>query len=180
MAKKNLKPVKVAGIEFDALIEQTKTLNSEIPVYPVESGYEVSDTIQIQPMELSLKLFLTATPGTFLKKHGMSKSRPEKVTKQLEDKYNKKKLIKVVTSQAIYTSMGITSISWTRSKDSRYSREIDMTLKKVIKTKTKTGSIKSSSRKSGKSKAKGGKASTRKASKRQKQKAKRKVKVRKK
>ena len=36
---RTLKPVSVAGIEFDALIDETKTLSATIPTYPVEDGF---------------------------------------------------------------------------------------------------------------------------------------------
>ena len=55
MARSNLKPVSVAGIEFDALIEEQKALSATIPVYPVEDGFPVSDTIILEPVSVSPK-----------------------------------------------------------------------------------------------------------------------------
>ena len=50
MARKGLKPVSVAGIEFDALIDEQKTMNATIPAYPVEDGFPISDTIILDPL----------------------------------------------------------------------------------------------------------------------------------
>ena len=38
MGRKKLKPVSVAGIEFDALIDEQKALSATVPTYPVEEG----------------------------------------------------------------------------------------------------------------------------------------------
>ena len=66
MARSNLKPVSVAGIEFDALIDEQKTLSATIPVYPVEEGFPVSDTIILEPISISMTLYVTNTPVTWL------------------------------------------------------------------------------------------------------------------
>ena len=52
MARK-LQPVSVWGIEFDALIDETKSMTSTIPEYPVEKGFSVSDTIINDPIQFS-------------------------------------------------------------------------------------------------------------------------------
>lgn len=54
MARRGLKPVSIAGIEFDALIEETKTLSATVPVYPVENGFPVSDTIILDPLRIQI------------------------------------------------------------------------------------------------------------------------------
>ena len=58
MAKK-LTPVTVWGIEFDALIDETKTMTATIPAYPVEDGFPVSDTIILDPISVSLTLYIS-------------------------------------------------------------------------------------------------------------------------
>ena len=65
MAKK-LTPVTVWGIEFDALIDETKTMTATIPAYPVEDGFPVSDTIILDPISVSLTLYISNTPVTWL------------------------------------------------------------------------------------------------------------------
>ena len=51
---RNLKPVSVAGIEFDALIDETKTLSATIPAYPVEDGFNVADHVSRKPLTLQM------------------------------------------------------------------------------------------------------------------------------
>lgn len=47
---RNLKPVSIAGIEGDALISEDISYSTDIPEYPVENGYNVSDTIILKLM----------------------------------------------------------------------------------------------------------------------------------
>lgn len=161
-SKKNrkLQPVSIAGIEFDALISEKKNLASTIPVYPVESGYNVSDTIILSPVTISLVLFVTNTPVTWLERHGVSNTRVKNVCDKIEQIWLQKKLVKIVTNDAIYTNMGIENISIEKSQELGYSRQITVDAKKVIITKKKTVTIPKGILKSGASKAKAGKAST--------------------
>ena len=39
-----LQPVSIEDVEFDALVDSTETLSADAPTYPVETGFEVSDT----------------------------------------------------------------------------------------------------------------------------------------
>lgn len=163
MARKK-KPVSVWGIEFDALIDESKTMTSTIPEYPVESGFPVSDTIINGPIQISLNLYLSNTPVTWLFRHGTSNDRVTRISKMIEQKWFDKKLTKIVTTDTTYTNMGITSISIKKSADIGYAREIAITAKKVRKTKRKTVTVPTYVLKAGESMAYAGKASTSKTS----------------
>ena len=152
-------PVSIWGIEFDALIDEQKTMSSKIPVYPVENGFPVSDTITNEPLSLSLNLYISNTPVTWLFRHGTSKDRVNMICNLIEKKWLEKSLTKIVTSDTIYTDMGITSIVIKKSSDIGYAREVSVTAQKVYITKKRTTVIPNYSLKSGKSKASAGKAS---------------------
>ena len=77
----------------------------------------------------------------------------------IEKKWLEKNLTKIVTSDTIYTDMGITSIVIKKSSDIGYAREVSVTAQKVYITKKRTTVIPNYSLKSGKSKASAGKAS---------------------
>lgn len=162
MVKK--KPVSVWGIEFDALIDETKTMTSTIPEYPVESGFSVSDTIINDPIQVQMTLFLSNTPVTWLYRHGSSSDRVKRVCEMIEQKWFEKKLTKIVTSDTTYTNMGLTSISIKKSSDIGYAREISISAKKVRQTKRKTVKIPKYVLKAGESMADAGKASASKSS----------------
>lgn len=159
MARKK-KPVSVWGIEFDALIDDTKTLTATIPEYPVEKGFPVSDTIINDPITISMNLYVTDTPVTWLYRHGSSKERVRKICKKIENAWAEKKLTKIVTTDTTYTNMGITSISIKKSSDIGYAREIAITAKKVRITKKKTVTVPTYVLKSGETAASAGTAAT--------------------
>lgn len=159
MAKEK-RPVTIWGIEFDALIDEQKTMTSTIPAYPVEDGFPVSDTIINEPVSVAMTLFITNTPVTWLYRHGTDSDRVARICSDIEKKWLQKKLTKIVTTDTIYKNMGITSISIKKSREIGYAREVTVTAQKVRITKKKTVKIPSSVKKSGKTKAKAGKAST--------------------
>ena len=161
---RNLKPVSVAGIEFDALIDETKTLSATIPAYPVEDGFPVSDTIVLDPLTVSMTLYVSNTPVTWLYRHGTSTSRVQEICDQIENLWLSKDPVKIVTTDAIYTDMGITSISIKKAKDIGYAREITLTASKIRTTSRKTVDIPSYILKSGTTEASAGTASTSKTS----------------
>lgn len=160
MTRKGLKPVSIDGIEFDALIDEQKSMSSTIPMYPIENGFSVSDTIINEPIGFSATLYVTNTPVTWLQRHGTSTDRVKKVCDEMEKKWMEKKLVKIVTSDAIYTNMGITSISIKKSKETGMAREIQIQAQKVEVTQQKTTTIPEYLLKSGETGASAGNAST--------------------
>lgn len=160
MARSNLKPVSVAGIEFDALLDEQKTLAATIPVYPVEDGFPVSDTIILDPISVSMTLYVSNTPVTWLYRHGTSNGRVNSICNRMEELWLSKKLVKIVTTDTVYTNMGITSISIKHSKELGYAREISLSAQKIRVTSRKTVSVPSYILRAGETMANAGMAST--------------------
>lgn len=165
MARKNVKPVSVAGIEFDALVEETKTFSATVPAYPVEDGFPVSDTIILDPLTVSMTLYVSNTPVTWLYRHGTAPTRVMEICNLIENLWLSREPVKIVTADAIYANMGITSISVKKSREIGYAREISLTAQKIRVTSAKTAEIPSYILKSGETKANAGTASTSKTSK---------------
>ncbi len=159
MARKGLKPVSLAGIEFDALIDEQKTMSATIPTYPVEDGFPISDTIILDPIKVQMTLYVSNTPVTWLYRHGSSNDRVNRICEQIENLWLDKEMVKVVTTDTIYKDMGITSITIKKSRESGYAREISLSLQKVRITKVLTVIIPSYVLKSGKTMANAGTAS---------------------
>lgn len=157
---RRLKPVSIAGIEFDALLEETKSMTATIPTYPVEDGFPVSDTIILDPISLQMTLYLTNTPVTWLYRHGSSTDRVRRICDRIEELWLDKELVKIVTPDAIYKSMGITSLTIKKSKDLGYAREISLSAQKVRVTERRTVAIPAYILKSGETQANAGTAST--------------------
>ena len=83
----------------------------------------------------------------------------------MKNLYFSKQVVTVVTSDEVYDSMAITNISFAKSADVGYAREIPITLKKIVVTESATVTIPDSYGKSGTTGASGGTASTKSASK---------------
>ncbi|MBO3281124.1 phage baseplate protein [Intestinimonas butyriciproducens] len=156
MPRRNIQPVSVAGIEFPAMLDETQTFTSDIPEYPVETGFVISDNITLQPMELPLTLLLSDTPLTW-RGRVRSMSEAESMLKEL---YFSKTPFIVVTPSGTFESMGITSMQIKRSSENGYNKEVSLSLKQINVTATKTASIPDSYGKSGATGANAGTAST--------------------
>lgn len=153
-------PVSIDGIEFDALLDQSIDYEADVPEYPTEKGFSVSDNISLKPETLSMTLYVSDTPVTWKSRFGSGKGRVDAVVKQLQDLYFAKKVISVVTSDAVYDNMAITSISIAKSADVGYAREIPISLKKIIVTESSTVTIPDSYGKSGTTGVSAGTANT--------------------
>ena len=156
MPRRNIQPVSVAGIEFPAMLDETQTFTSDIPEYPVETGFVISDNITLQPMELPLTLLLSDTPLTW-RSRVRSMSEAESMLKEL---YFSKTPFTVVTPSGTFESMGITSMQIKRSSENGYNKEVSLSLKQINVTATKTTTIPDSYGKSGATGANAGTAST--------------------
>lgn len=161
MARK-LKPVSIAGIEGDALLSEDVNYSADIPEYPVENGFNVSDTIILKPFQLSITFYISDSPATWRSRRGHEPSvnRTQKICDKLEDLYFSRKLVKVVTTDKIYTNMGIVSLATSHSSEMGYAKQVQMTLKKVYVTKRKTVYIPAYILQSGETKANAGAATT--------------------
>ena len=134
MPRRNIQPVSVAGIEFPAMLDETQTFTSDIPEYPVETGFVISDNITLQPMELPLTLLLSDTPLTW-RGRVRSMSEAESMLKEL---YFSKTPFTVVTPSGTFESMGITSMQIKRSSENGDNKEVSLSLKQINVTATKT------------------------------------------
>lgn len=157
---RQLQPVSIGGVEFDALIDSKEAYNAEVPSYPVDSGFSVSDNVAIDAMELSMTLYLTATPVTWLSRHGSGESRMETVCNALLEKYTTREPLTVTTKDKTYTNMVISSISIEKSSEGILAREIPITLSQVTVTSSAESDIPAKLAKGGTSKTNAGTAGT--------------------
>lgn len=153
-------PVSINGLEFDALIDESRTLEASVPEYAVEKGYVVSDSIILSAEKLDMTLFVTSTPVTWRTRHGINPGRVEEVVKKLEELYFAREPVKIVTSDAVYANMAIESLTISKTFEIGYAREIPISFKKIEVTQIATTTIPDSYGKSGATGASGGTANT--------------------
>lgn len=154
------RPVKIDGIEFDALMTSSESHSADVPDYPCEDGYSVHDTIVTKPMELSLTLFLSNNPVTWYNRLGNTKDRVQVVEESLRALFAARKKMTVLTATDKFKNMCITSVGINKSKENGNGRGIDITLKQVSITSTQTTTVPASYGKSGASMSNAGNAGT--------------------
>lgn len=160
MAKRVKRPVKVNGIEFDALISSENTLEATVPEYAVEDGYSVSDNIILGSEKLKLVLFLTDTPVTWRRRSGHGRGHVESVVQKLRDLYYERELCTINTSEKTYTNMAIESMTISKSFETGYAKEIPISFRQIRITTTSTTTIPGDYGKSGATQESAGVAST--------------------
>ena len=153
-------PVSVDDIEFDALIDSEEGYEADVPEYPTEKGFSVSDTIVLKADTLNMTLYVTDTPVTWRERTGSGPGKTEGVVRRLKDLYFAKKILEVTTTDCVYSNMVITSMNIKKSVEVGYAREIPIAFKKIEMTETATAEIPASYGKSGKTAKAAGKAST--------------------
>lgn len=153
-------PVSVDDIEFDALIDSEEGYEADVPEYPTEKGFSVSDTIVLKADTLNMTLYVTDTPVTWRERTGSGPGKTEGVVRRLKDLYFAKKILEVTTTDCVYSNMVITSMNIKKSVEVGYAREIPIAFKKIEVTETATVEIPASYGKSGKTAKAAGKAST--------------------
>ena len=143
-------PVSVDDIEFDALIDSEEGYEADVPEYPTEKGFSVSDTIVLKADTLNMTLYVTDTPVTWRERTGSGPGKTEGVVRRLKDLYFAKKILEVTTTDCVYSNMVITSMNIKKSVEVGYAREIPIAFKKIEVTETggssASGSSSSSSR----------------------------------
>ena len=142
-------PVTIDGIAFDALLDEIPKLPADIPVYPTEEGFEISDSIILKAKELSMTLFLTNTPVTWRRRNGSGSFRVNDVIDELEAMYFSKKPVTVRTSDKTYNNMGVLQIEIPKKRETGSSREVHIAFREIRTTEQSTATIPASYGKSG-------------------------------
>lgn len=153
-------PVSINGVEFDALIDSDEGYEAQVPEYPTEKGFSVSDNITLKPETLNMTLFVTDTPVTWKNRHGGGPGYTEGIVAQVKALYFAKQPVTVTTSESVYENMAITNLNVKKSTEVGYAREIPIVLKKIVVTESATVTIPDSYGKSGTTGASAGTAST--------------------
>jgi len=128
------------GIEFDALIDEEAAFESDVPTYPVERGFEISDGIIIKPQRLSMTLFVGISV-TWVSRFGSNIMRAQEVEQKLKELYFRREPVTVVTTDGKYENMAITSVTFRKSVEVGYAKEFPISFQEVRITQTQTTAI---------------------------------------
>ncbi len=129
-------PASLGGIEFDCTISRERNYEADVPEYPVEGGFKVSDSILKKPLGLELVVFVTNMPVTWAKIHA-GNNRVKIVSDALVNLYLAGKPVTLVTPDKVYENMAITKLSLPE-EDYANAIEITLSLKQVTVTSANT------------------------------------------
>lgn len=152
-------PVSIGGVEFDALIKVETTYQADVPQYPIETGFTISDSVIVKQTELDMTLFLTDTPVTWMGRHGYV-GRSSQALSHLKNLFVSRQTVAVSTSEGNYTDMAIESYTVEKSTEIGYAYEIPVKLVQINRTQNRTTTIPDSYGKSGATGVATGPAST--------------------
>lgn len=142
------RPTSIGTIEFDALISETVSYSAEVPQYPVESGYSVSDDIITSPLTISATLLVSDLPVTWKARFANQVNRVITVREQLKQLYIKGEPVVYRSSSGIYKNMAIESLSYPMESGSK-AIEISVSLVQVRVTQAEVVDVASSYCRSG-------------------------------
>lgn len=131
---KATKPAKLGTLEFDAIIERTEDLESEVPQYATEAGYSVSDNICLKAVSLNVTAVFSNLPVTWAKEHTASSSRVEMMCEELRKLWKSRAVMEFSAGGDVYENMCIESCSLPRKTDTGSSVYVQMTLTQVTIT----------------------------------------------
>lgn len=127
-------PVSINGAEFDAVIERQEQMSATVPQYPTENGASISDNVALDAVELTMTLYLTATPITWASRHGSGEEHIDATCEKLRKQYASREPLEVVTSNQTYSNMVIKQMQFKKSEDIGMAMEIPITLTQVTTT----------------------------------------------
>lgn len=102
-------PASLGGVEFDCTISRERSYEADVPEYPVEDGYYVSDSILKKPLVIEVTAFITNMPVTWAKRHS-GNNRVKTVIDELLNIYLSGTLVRFVTPDKVYENMAITKL----------------------------------------------------------------------
>lgn len=147
--KKPKNPVSVGDVMFDVLMNESIERSAEVPQYPVEDGYKVSDSILISPLTISITALISNMPVTWKNRFKGQSHRTKTEVNKLVKLYEKRTLVSYQNRQKRYKNMAITSLSVPRTEEMSECVEISLTLQEVKVTKPKIVDIEESYMRSG-------------------------------
>lgn len=135
------KPATLGTLEFDAIIERSETLESEVPQYATESGYSISDNICLKAVSLDVEAVFSNSPVTWSKEHAASSARVEMMCEELRKLWKERAIITFTVGSDVYENMCIESCTLPKKVETGSSVYVQMTLTQVTITKTETVTI---------------------------------------
>jgi hypothetical protein len=123
----------VVEFEVDLTIEEQHSRSADVTREPVESGGNISDHVILNPETVRLEGFVTDTPAAVF---ASNIGRTQSAFETLEDAYNSREPLTVVTGRKTYQDMIITSLDMPRNRPSSMQFSIELQHITIVESET--------------------------------------------
>jgi len=127
-------PMRLGGVWFDATMERSRSYSSDVPTYPVEKGFKISDAVLKNPLEITLKAVITEMPLTFRQEgYGAyaNTRHVSRVLEELQEMYYIAEPVSLYTNSGTYDNLVIQSMTFPETTEMVNAVEVSITLKQV-------------------------------------------------
>jgi hypothetical protein len=129
----------IGPLVLDASLSEVHTYNSQVPQYPTEQGFSVSDNIYNQPIQVSITGIVSTTPlqGDLTP----DPTRADRAYRDMIQIRDNKETITIVTPINVYDDMAMTSLVIPRNRATGESFEFTASFTQILKADVKVITI---------------------------------------
>jgi len=110
---------KIETLELDVVLEEQHNYDSEVTQYPIETGESISDHVNLNPVRLTMRGFITNTPVELLNVNTiLGNDLVQTAFDKLLEIREKKDIIDVVSGLKVYSDMIMNRLSIPRDRRS--------------------------------------------------------------
>jgi hypothetical protein len=129
----------IGDLSMDLIVSEEEQLNGRATSNPVEEGYDVSDSIEVDPLVLKLSGFITNSPVKDVE--GNLATRYQDSIQTLKEIRLQAVPITIVATQNVYENMAIEQLNIPRNAALGESVEFSLTLKQITIVRSQTAVI---------------------------------------
>lgn len=134
-------PTKIAGLQVDIVRQVDYVYEQEAPEHPVESGFEVHDTIINKPLRVNMTVGISSHPVTWLYKNGKGNSKFENGYLALVGIRDAKEPVTIIRPDRLLKDMVMTSCKLGRTDESKSVMFVDLSFVQIRKVSLQNVSI---------------------------------------
>ena len=136
-----LAPTQIGSLRLDSVRQYEYQYDQEVTSHPVETGFEVHDTIINRPVKVTMTGGISSHPVTWFYVNGIGKSKFADGLEALEAIRDAKMPVTIVRPDKIWTDMVLTSCRPVKNDESRSVIWVDLSFQQILKVTVQTTEI---------------------------------------
>lgn len=126
---------------FDAVTRRTDAKTARISKHPVENGFIISDHVLVENTKISVDGIISNANNSLLNRAIGIISDQESARSFLNEAFNARKVVTLVTPEEVYDNVIITSVQFTKDKPTRQEIKFSLRLEEVRTVVSRTALI---------------------------------------